>query len=123
MAHFARIDNQGIVLDVIVVDNIVLLDESGNEVEAKGVAFCQTLMPGTWVQTSYNANMRKRYAGIGYTYRSDIDAFITPQPFPSWSLNLATADWDAPVPKPDDGKCYRWDEATLSWVVINRPQA
>jgi len=117
MAHFAQIDDSGTVLQVIVVHNNELLN-NGVESEAKGVSFCQALFGGTWVQTSYNANIRKNYAGIGYTYDAGRDAFIPPQPHPSWTLNEATCTWQSPVPMPTDNKPYRWDESTLSWVEI-----
>lgn len=116
MAHFAQLDENNVVLQVIVVSNNELLD-GGMESEAKGIAFCQLLFPGTrWIQTSYNANFRKNYAGQGYTYDPNLDGFIAPQPFPSWFLNQQTCQWEAPVPYPDDGKPYYWDEATQSWV-------
>lgn len=117
MAHFAQIDNNNIVTQVIVVANEELLD-NGVESEVKGVAFCQSLFGGNWKQTSYNGNMRKNYAGIGYTYDSDRDAFIAPQPYSSWILNEDTCRWEAPVPYPTDGKMYSWNEATLSWDEV-----
>lgn len=117
MAHFAQLDDAGTVLQVIVVHNNELL-ENGVESEAKGIAFCQSLFGGTWKQTSYNANIRKNYAGIGYTYDSARDAFIPPQPYPSWTLVESTCTWQAPVPMPADNKFYRWDESTLSWVEV-----
>ena len=117
MAHFAQLDDQNTVLQVIVIHNNELLD-NGVESEAKGVAFCQSLFSGTtWVQTSYNANIRKNYAGIGFTYDSARDAFISPKPFPSWDLNEALCQWEAPVPYPTDGQQYVWDEATQTWVT------
>jgi hypothetical protein len=120
MAHFAQIDQNNVVLQVIVVHNNELLD-NGVESEAKGIAFCQSLFPGTnWVQTSYNGNMRKNYAGVGFTYDAGRDAFISPQPFPSWVLNETTCRWDAPVPYPQDGKAYYWDEPTTSWVLMEQ---
>ena len=119
MAHFAQLDENNIVLQVIVVHNNELLDENGAESEDKGIAFCQTLFPGTtWKQTSYNANMRKNYAGIGYTFDAGRDAFIPPQPYPSWVLDEATCNWGSPVPYPTDGKQYYWDEPTTSWVAV-----
>jgi len=118
MAHFAELDGNNIVTRVIVVGNQDILDANGNESEAVGIAFCQNLLGGIWKQTSYNGNFRKNYAGIGYTYREDIDAFVPPQPYPSWILNTDTARWEAPVPYPTDGKYYYWDEATTSWVEI-----
>lgn len=121
MAHFAEIDENNVVTRVIVVANKDTADANGNEVESIGVAFCQRLLGGNWVQTSYNAKFRKNYAGIGYTYRADIDAFVPPQPYPSWVLNPDTAQWEAPVPMPTDGKMYSWDEATQSWVGVQAP--
>ena len=117
MAHFAQLDDQNTVLQVIVVHNNELLD-NGVESEAKGIAFCQSLFPNTrWAQTSYNGNIRKNYAGIGFTYDSARDAFIPPKPYPSWVLDEATCHWEAPVPYPTDGERYVWDEATQTWVA------
>jgi hypothetical protein len=92
----------------------------GVEQEAKGVAFCQSLfgVQTNWKQTSYNGNMRKNYAGIGYTYDAGRDAFIAPQPYASWVLNETTCNWNAPVAYPTDGKKYRWDEPTVSWIEV-----
>jgi hypothetical protein len=116
MAHFAEIGLNNTVLRVIVVHNNELLDENGQESEAKGAEFCRGLFGGTWVQTSYNGNIRKNYAGEGYTYDSALDAFIAPQPFASWVLNENTCRWEAPAAMPSDGKFYRWDEPTVSWI-------
>jgi hypothetical protein len=118
MAHFAELDANNVVLRVIVVDNKDTSDVNGVEKEYIGAAFCEKLFGGTWKQTSYNGNFRKNYAGIGYTYNADIDAFVPPQPYPSWILNNDTAQWEAPVPMPDDGEKYSWDEETTSWVVL-----
>jgi hypothetical protein len=118
MAHFAEIDENNVVQRVIVVANKDTADANGNEVESIGVAFCQRLLGGNWKQTSYNGNFRKNYAGIGYTYDAGIDAFVPPKPYPSWVLNSNTAQWEAPVPMPQDGKMYSWDEATQSWVEV-----
>ena len=118
MAHFAEIDDNNVVLRVIVVANKDTADANGNEVESIGVAFCQRLLGGNWKQTSYNGNFRKNYAGIGFTYDAGIDAFVPPKPYPSWVLNSNTAQWEAPVPMPQDGKKYSWDEATQSWVEV-----
>jgi hypothetical protein len=117
MAHFAELDNQNTVLRVLVIANADTSDENGNEQEEIGIAFCQRLFGGNWKQTSYNGNMRKNYAGIGYTYRQDIDAFVPPQPFASWLLN-AQAQWEAPVAMPTDGKMYSWNEDTVNWVEM-----
>ena len=117
MAHFAELDENNIVLRVVVVDNRDTADASGVEKEHIGAAHLEKILGGTWKQTSYNGNMRKNYAGIGYTYRQDIDAFVPPKPFPSWLLN-ANAQWEAPVAMPTDGKMYSWDEDTVSWKDI-----
>ena len=118
MAHFAELDGNNVVTRVIVVANKDTADANGNEAENIGVAFCQKLFGGNWKQTSYNGNIRKNYAGIGYVYDAVIDAFVPPKPFPSWVLNNETAQWVAPVPMPTDGKMYSWDEATQSWVEL-----
>ena len=120
MAHFAEIDENGVVLRVIVVGNKDTADANGVEKEHIGAAFCERLFGGTWKQTSYNGNIRKNYAGIGYIYRADIDAFVPPQPFPSWVLN-DKAQWESPIPMPADAsmeKRYTWNEATTSWVEV-----
>ena len=118
MAHFAKLDENNVVLEVHVVHNNELLDDNGNEIEAKGIEFLTKWSGGyaRWKQTSYNGNMRKHYAGIGYTYNSVRDAFIPPQPFPSWTLD-ADCNWQAPVAMPTDGERYSWDEATQTWVT------
>ena len=118
MAHFAELDENNVVKRVIVVGNADTSDANGVEKEHIGAAFCERLLGGTWKQTSYNGNMRKRYAGIGFTYNAELDAFVPPKPFASWTLNSTTADWDAPVAKPDDGKNYSWNESTLSWDEV-----
>jgi hypothetical protein len=117
MAHFAQLENN-VVTKVIVVANQDILDENGQENEQKGIDFCSNLLGGTWKQTSYNSNIRKNYAGVGYTYDETLDAFIPPQPFESWTLNQETAQWEAPTPYPDDEKRYTWDEETTSWVEV-----
>jgi hypothetical protein len=111
MAHYAFLDENNIVTEVIAgIDETELIDG---------------LDPETWYgnfrgqickRTSYNGNIRKNYAGIGYTYDSDRDAFIPPKPYPSWILNEDTCNWELPTPKPTDDKFYTWDEETLSWV-------
>ena len=118
MAHFAKLDENNVVLEVHVVNNNELLQD-GVESESKGIQFLVDWSGGypLWKQTSYNGTIRKHYAGIGYTYDATRDAFIPPQPFPSWTLNENTCLWDAPVPFPIDGQRYNWDEATTSWVV------
>lgn len=119
MAHFAELDNTNTVTRVIVVDNNDILDAGGNESEELGKQFCQQFGAGPWVQTSYNANFRKNYAGIGYTYDLNRDAFIAPQTYSSWVLNEETCRWEAPVPYPQDGKRYYWNETTQEWTEVN----
>jgi hypothetical protein len=123
MAHFAKV-NQGIVENVIVAD-------------AEFFETFRDTSPGQWIQTSYNTRggihydpntgepsadqskaLRKNYAGIGYAYNEQLDAFIPFKEFPSWILNEQTCLWEAPVPRPDDGKHYRWDEPSVSWILV-----
>lgn len=119
MAHFAELDANNVVLRVVVIGNADTADANGVEKEHIGAAFCEKLFGGTWKQTSYNGNMRKRYAGIGYTYNADLDAFVAPKPFPSWTLDSTTADWQAPVAMPvNEGKRYAWNEATGAWDEV-----
>ncbi len=106
MSHWAKIDNN-IVVEVLVGPNY------GDE----GEAFFNAL-GGTWVKTSYNGNIRKNYAGIGYTYDTDRDAFIAPKPFNSWLLDEDTCQWQAPVTYPTDGLMYQWDEELTDWKPI-----
>lgn len=117
MAHFAKLDENNKVVKVIAVNNIELLDEEGVEREELGIQFCQNLFGGNWIQTSYHANFRKNFAASGYTYDSELDAFIIPKPYDSWVLNEETCQWEPPVAYPEgDGK-YNWDEETTSWVL------
>ena len=121
MAHFAQLDENNIVTQVIVVSNEDIKDSIGNENEEVGIAFCKNLLgrDTIWKQTSYNNSIRKNYAGIGFTYDATRDAFIAPKPFNSWILNESTCCWEAPVSYPNDGNMYAWDEETTSWVSIN----
>ena len=118
MAHFAELGENNVVLRVIVVDNKDTSDANGVEVESIGAEFCRNLLGGTWKKTSYNANIRKNYAGIGYTYDSERDAFIPPKPYASWVLNEDTCHWEAPVAYPTDEKLYQWNEDTVNWVEV-----
>ena len=137
MAHFAKLDENNVVTQVIVVDNKDITDpHTGQEDEILGIAFCKKLLGGNWKQTSYNNNMRKRYAGIGYSYNAALDAFVPPQPFASWTLDNDTADWVSPLgaaPALTDAEVearsfYRWDEDayqadnTTGWV-LETPEA
>jgi hypothetical protein len=123
MAHYALLDDNNYVVNVVVIDN------NDSPDEATGVAFCQNLFGGgNWKKTSYNTRgnvhsqggtpFRKNYAGIGYYYDSTLDAFHERQPYPSWILNTSTCLWEAPVPYPSDGNNYIWNEATTSWVLF-----
>jgi hypothetical protein len=124
MAHFAQIDENNVVTQVIVVANSDTADASGVEKEHIGAAFCEKLLGGTWKQTSYNGSIRKNYAGLGYTYDSEHDAFIPPKPFASWILNEESCLWDAPVAMPEDAgtgeppKRYTWDEDSVNWIEV-----
>ena len=118
MAHYAQIDSNNIVTQVIVIDNKDTADANGVEKEYIGAAYCERLFGGTWKQTSYNGNIRKNYAGIGYAYNADIDAFVAPKPYASWTLD-ANAQWQSPVAMPTDGKMYSWDEVAQTWVEVN----
>ena len=116
MAYFAKLDENNVVTQVISIANSDTADANGVEKEHIGAAFCERLFGGTWKQTSYNNNIRKNYAGIGFTYHEDIDAFVSTKPFASWVLNQETAKWEAPVAMPDDGKKYEWNEDSQSWI-------
>ena len=120
MAHFAEIGEDNIVLRVIVVSNDDCKDAEGNESEAVGAEFCRNLLGGTWKQTSYNGTIRDRYAGTGYKYDSALNAYIAQKPFPSWTLNEETTEWEAPVARPAEGM-YSWDEDGQAWVEVVIP--
>jgi hypothetical protein len=107
MAHFAEIDENKIVLRVLVTNN-----DFPNE----GYNWLIENLGGTWIKTSYNANIRKNFAGIGYTYDEGRDAFIPPKPYQSWLLNEDTCQWEAPTAYPTDGKLYTWDEDSQEWI-------
>lgn len=121
MAHFAQLDENNVVLQIIVVnDNDCQIN--GVEFEDAGVVFCKQLfgVETRWKQTSYNGNIRKNYAGIGFIYDVQLDAFIPPKPFYSWVLNEETCQWESPIPKPDQEKIYLWDESIISWVEFEQ---
>lgn len=114
MAHFVRIDENNLVVCGVVVDNNELLVD-GVESEARGSEFCHNLFGGLWVQTSYNNNFRKQYAGVGYTYNKEADVFVSPKPYGSWLLD-ENHDWQPPVARPESQEYWIWNEDTLSWV-------
>jgi hypothetical protein len=122
MAHFAKIGLNSKVIAVHSVHNNELKDSNGVEQEVNGIDFLTKLTGWSiWVQTSYNNNFRKNYAGIGYIYDEDRDAFIAPKPFNSWVLNEDTCRWEAPVAKPteqlEENQYYSWNESIINWEV------
>ena len=118
MAHFAELDNNNIVKRVIVVSNKDCKTADGVEKESIGIAHCEKVFGGRWVQTSYNSSFRKIFAGKGMKYDADLDMFILQQPFASWTLD-ENGDWQPPTPAPTDGKVYNWNETTLSWEEMS----
>lgn len=118
MSHWAEIDENGTVLRVLVGDDRAMTEQESYQ-------WLIDNLGGTWIQTSYNTKrgvhhaggtpLRKNYAGIGFKYDAERDAFIPPQPWPSWTLNEETCDWEAPVPRPVDSEMYSWEEDTQSW--------
>mgnify|MGYP000517623227 CR=1 FL=1 len=124
MAHFAQLDENNVVTQVIVVHNNELMD-NGVESEAKGIVFCQSLFGANtnWKQTSYNKKFRANYASVGGIYDPSNDVFIGVKPEPSWVLNQNTFQWEPPIPCPNDGNAYVWDEATQSWVLVPDQEA
>ncbi len=126
MANFVELDKNNEVLRVVVVNDDYLKDENGNEVEQLGINHMESVY-GTdtkWIQTSYNDNMRVRFGRVGYTYNETLDAFIPPKPYDSWVLNETTADWEPPIPKPEDDQIYNWNEETQSWdLVVPEPES
>jgi hypothetical protein len=120
MAHFAKLHEDSKVTDVYVIHNNELLVD-GIEQESKGIEFITQLMgDGTYVQTSYNKNFRKNYAGIGRSYDAERDAFISPKPYDSWLLNEDTCRWVSPVARPEGPQSYEWNEESQEWVA--RPE-
>ena len=119
MAHFAEINDSNEVLQVCVVADTDCEDGNGDESESVGITFLKALLGNdtNWVQTSYNARIRKNFAGIGYTWDSGRNAFIPPKPFNSWQLDEDTCTWKSPVARPTDGENYVWDEANTQWVA------
>ena len=116
MANFAKIGLNNKVIEIQTVVNEVLHDANGVEQEINGIDFLTKLTGwAVWKQTSYNGNFRKNFAGIGFTYDEDRDAFIEPKPYDSWVLNETTCLWEAPVAYPDDDNDYTWNESTQTW--------
>lgn len=111
MSHWAELNPDNIVIRVLVGDNN---DSNGDE----GYQWLLDNLGGRWIQTSYNANFRKNFAGVGYVYDEQRDAFIPPQPFQSWILDEETCQWQSPTPYPTDGRPYKWVEEDLNWQLI-----
>ena len=119
MAHFAEIDENNVVVRVLVTDN---------KMPNEGHDWLIENLGGTWIQTSYNTRagvhlenktpVRKNFAGVGFAYDTELDAFIPPKPFESWILNQETCLWESPVPYPTDGNSYLWDEQSIGWTLI-----
>ena len=136
MAHYAELNENNEVIYAVYMDNEIITDENGNEVEELGIQHLHTHHGAErkWVRTSYRSNFRNKYAGLGDTYREDLDMFISPSPYPSWILNETTGQWEAPVTQPeltqeqiDGGYYYTWDEEaynsdnTTGWTLIQLP--
>ena len=120
MASFAKIGLNSKVIEVLAVHNDVLKDADGVEQEFLGVDFLTKLLGwALWKQTSYNGNMRKNFAGIGYEYDEVRDAFIPQKPYPSWVLNEEFCQWEAPIAYPSNGSAYKWDEDDKEWVWVS----
>ncbi len=130
MASFAKIGLNGKVIEVLSVNNEVLKDSNGIEQESLGIDFLTKLTGwAIWKQTSYNTQggvhklggtpFRKNFAGIGYTYDEDRDAFIPPCSHKGWVINKQTCTWEAPISVPNDGNKYRWDNESLNWILKN----
>jgi hypothetical protein len=124
MAHSAKLDENNVVTQVVVVNNAVITDENDQEVESLGVNFLRNLYKepnAVWKKTSYNHNERKNFAGIGDSYDETRDAFIPKKPYASWVLNETTCRWDPPVTRPEDTDTYghRWNEETQTWDQVS----
>ena len=132
MAYFSKLNSENIVEQVISINNAVITDSNGIEQEQLGIDFINQLYNtnDTWKQTSYNTHggihnsngtpFRKNYAGIGYSYDENRDAFIPPKPYNSWILNETTCLWEAPISKPNNQNLYTWNESTLSWDLVTK---
>ena len=130
MAHFALLNDDNVVLNVLYVDNNIMLDADGNESEALGIAQCLEGLGkpnARLIKTSYSAGIRRRFAGIGYTYDEENDVFLTPKPWPSWVLNTTNYEWESPAGNAPElteeqrnvGSFYEWNEETTSWDFID----
>jgi hypothetical protein len=117
MAHFAQIDTNNIVIEVLVVPE---------EQQHRGQDYLANdlMLGGTWVQTSYNSNIRKTFAGVGYFYHQELDIFLPPKPYPSWIINEINGEWESPIPRPEyqEGMVLIWDENTQNWIIEELPK-
>ena len=120
MAHYAELNENNEVIYVIYMENDIVTDENGNESEELGIQHLHTHHGSDrrWVRTSYSGSFRGKYAGLSDIYREDLDMFITQQPYPSWTLNETNGQWESPVPYPNDGNYYQWNESNLSWDPV-----
>lgn len=120
MAHYAELNQNNEVIYVTYLENELITDENGNEIEQLGIDHLH-LHNGSdrrWVRTSYGSNFRGKYAGFGDVYREDLDLFVGQQPFPSWTLNETSGEWEPPTPYPNDDNTYGWDEDNLQWQLL-----
>lgn len=126
MAHFAKLNENNVVISVHPIADENCLDENGNESEEVGINYCKSFygQDTNWKQTSYNHKIRHRYAGVGYSYSEEHDVFLTPKNYPSWNLNTENYEWEPPVPMPDltdeqtqEGKYYEWNEEIVNWEL------
>ena len=119
-SYYARLDDNNVVTEVLAVADTSVFNEDGSDNETAGIAFFQVHygVDTKWVHTRYDGSKRKNYAGKGFAYDATRDAFIPPQPFPSWILNEETCRWDAPIPYPNDGNMYSWDESSGAWIQV-----
>jgi hypothetical protein len=120
MAHYAELDQNNNVIYVAYMDNNIITDENGDEIEQLGINHLHHHHGNQrrWVRTSYGNNFRGKYACLGDIYREDLDLFISPQPYPSWTLNESTGNWEAPVPCPSDEYFYEWSEQDQNWNIV-----
>lgn len=125
MAHYARVNQENIVTYVTPIPNEMITDENGVEHEHRALSHLYETIPDSkndrWIKTSYNNNFRNKFAGRGDTWMENLNAFISPQPYPSWSLNTSTCKWEPPVPMPENvetGSEYVWNEDIGNWELI-----
>jgi hypothetical protein len=123
MAHYAELNSNNEVINIVYMDNEIIFNKNKEECEYLGIEYLHKHHGSDkkWVRTSYNGNFRGNYASLGDIYREDIDAFIKPQPFSSWKLNIETSQWEPPIPDPSDEiNSYYWDENNKNWILITK---